>query len=408
MAKNGYYSDGYFKNDVIPNFGDGVTNAFVFLPVPRGSFKWFRPHSNYSPANNSTEFIVTKSVDDQKMRLYSWYNNAGTIVGGVNISGPTGSLYNGFVPMTNGKAYIRGELANGYGLLDYEDIFYKDGVPYTGAFDPALIGTTWPANNPSETEWPANTVTYPSETMYFRSGVPAAGTANGFQYGSDGKLANDIIINGKMYSAGLPASGFYIDYETGSYRMRLYKVGKPYTGFSIEAIDNDGNYPANSLVLNSTGRVGLLTYVYANWLNYSGMNDPINSNGCYFYNGELANGEINNKIWTNGVFDPSGGDIISNGRLFRNGVPFGGKLVMNNGNVTFGDTSILLVPGELTTKDAFFAAGVLMHGFLGGKIYNHGSPDLTAGSKQQTLIFNNGIILNGFVGDEKFVNGKAW
>ena len=405
MAKNGYYSDGYFKNDVIPTFGDG-SGSSAFLPVPRGSYKFFQPYSNYSPGSNNVEIIVTKSVDDQKMRIYSWYNNAGNIQGGVNLNGATGSLYNGFVPMTNGKAYIRGELANGYGLLDYENIFYKNGVPYTGAFDPALIGTTWPANNPSETEWPANTVTYPSETMYFRSGVPAAGTANGLQYGSDGKLAHDIFINGKMYSSGLPASGFYIDYETGSYRMRLYKAGKPYTGFSIEAIDNDGNYPANSLILNSTGRIALLTYVYAGWPNYAGMNDPINSNGCYFYNGELANGEINNKIWTNGVFDPSGGDIVSNGRLFRNGVPFGGKLNAAGSQVAWGGQPFTFRNYQVN-GEVFFAAGVVMHGFMGGKFYVDGIPDLTPGIKDQTLKFYNGAIANGSINGATYVNGHG-
>lgn len=387
-TKNGFYSDGWYKNGAGPYAIDDVQFHNVVVP---GYYLLF---SN-SGGPNQGAYLVTFSKDDGKLRTYTNRYNGNHL-----------QLYTGIL---SGKAYKNGDLLNGFADDVFSNSLYKNGLPFTGLFNVAEIGTNWP-NSANES--------YPQSNQFFKidtgtattekRSVPSAGIAAGLQYGNDGLLADNIIINSKMYAAGLPASGWYADYETGSYRMRLYKVGKPYTGFSIEAIDNDGNYPTNSLVLNSTGRVGLLTYVYANWLNYSGMNDPINSNGCYFYNGELANGEINNKIWTDGVFDPSGGDIVSNGRLFRNGVPFSGKLVMNNGSVTFAGTSIVLVPGELTTKDAFFAAGVLMHGLLGGKVYNYGAPDLTGGYKQQTLMYYNGAVVNGFIGDEKYINGKAW
>jgi hypothetical protein len=106
-----------------------------------------------------------------------------------------------------------------------------------------------------------------------------------------------------------------------------------------------------------------------------------------------------------GVFARDSGDVISNGRLFRNGLPFGGKLQAVNGQVAWGNESYTIPNGSSVNGEVFFTAGRVAHGLIGSKYYVRGVVDLTAGIKNQTLKFNNGLLANGVIANVTYSNG---
>ena len=185
----------------------------------------------------------------------------------------------------------------------------------------------------------------------------------------------------------------------------MYKNGKPYTGFLLTNTPSDGNYQVNGALLNAIGRTTLLTFSGPSWPNWNGNSIPTSDAGHYWINGEVGSGESNNKLWSGGEFDPNGGDVISNGRLFRNGVPFAGKLQATNGVVTWGNSSYTIPNGSSVNGDVYFAGGIVMNGFNGGKRYTKGVLMVANGLTNETFKFNNGVLANGVISGQTYVNG---
>lgn len=390
-TKNGYYSDGYYKNDAGPFRVNG--NGFV---MPQGTM--------VGGATASTvPYGLARGLDDLLMRNYNnpYNDRAPLLFTGVTPSaGFSSNIY--ATPATfvfgSGKHYTNGALTNGYGAEFCAHYFFKNGVPFKGVYNPGY---------PAEDSWAVHGA--PQHATNFVGGLPVAGKdANGFQYGNNGRRVTGVF-NNRFYDEGTPASGVW--------EGVLYKGSKPFTGTNVIWDDITALNPTqvNALYPQFSYTVALANCVYT-WPGFisgsqpegpwGGLNGYISnpfvqpSSNTYYFNGTVPTGVINGKMYNEGILVT--GDQILNDVLYRNGSGFSGKLnVPSNKTATFAGTSFA-VP---TSGVVEFAAGQVAHGFVGGKFYDRGVQ--IKSTQTYTLQLSSGVVANGVIGGVTYKNGTV-
>jgi hypothetical protein len=340
------------------------------------------------------------------------YVKNGVLSGGVykgKFYDRNGILGNGVV---DGKYYRNGVLAsfvttalNGTTILT-NGTTYKKGIPFKGLLPydnqsgefflswlPVVVGGG--ADLGYVTENPNLEM---SEDTYLINGVPAAGVVSGFQFGNDGKIVSGGLHNGRYFINGLPASGIFNNV--------VYKNGTRFTGSNVIWSDvSAGDAGTLAGMFPGLSINAIQANCIFNWPNSQftgqqvtdtfGGEPPLNA---YFFNGVLAHGVVNGKVYSNGIQQT--GDAIVSNVLYKNGAAFAGTLkAPSNRQVTFASTTLTLPSSGTVT----FAAGLVAHGFVGGKFFDKGIPVTSTGT--YSLYLSAGTIANGTMGGVTYRNG---
>jgi hypothetical protein len=374
-AKYGYYTDGYFSNNISQ---DLPANGILVKPKDDSNFVY--------------KFKSGEAIEKFTGRTNLFLQAGGTKGGGIN-----------------GAYYLNGSL--GTGLVD--NLFYLNGFLRTGTSNGIYYRSGIPANGVFN-------------NAYYVEGIPSTGLVNNIYYvnGTRGSgYPNGLSPTNVLYKNGNPYRGEIVSKD----ETNLLSPTLPNRQTIVSAITSNWVGYWSNKDENLTSVHQGLSSLESYW-NLAGVPQTINImlSGGLPFTGVLNN----NRIFVNGA--PLSGETIFEGRFFRNGNAFTSNLRMSSDNTVTWNGSPVDISSMFITSNTpvlsgskFFTNGTLAQGLFNITVAANGlrqdyptyyvnglkyeALDVTtsgvSGFRDQTLYFYKGVVANGMINGVEFVNG---